>query len=62
MLSTDKAAYPVNPEKMKICVLSNMSGLNYDMFISQGNVESNTLAEFNSNDTQLLYLGKQKQE
>ena len=35
-------------------------GLNYDKYFSKGDIERNTLSEFNSNNTQLLTLAETK--
>lgn len=37
-------------------------GLNYDKYFTQGNVERNTLTEFNSNNTRLLTLDETKRK
>ena len=43
-------------------VPSDKRGLNYDKYFSQGNVERNTLTEFNSNNTELLNVEQVKEK
>ena len=41
---------------------SDKRGLNYDKYVKKGNVERNTLTEFNSNNTRRLSLEETKQK
>ena len=43
-------------------VPSDNRGLNYDKFFKHGDVERNTLSEFNSNNTELLSVEQVKEK
>ncbi|MBQ2891075.1 MAG: UDP-glucose 4-epimerase, partial [Clostridia bacterium] len=43
-------------------VPSDNRGLNYDKYFKDGNVERNTLSEFNSNNTELLNVEEVKEK